>query len=282
MVGPPVRFALLGRPTFCSAVASRPSTRCVPVHQCSSGGCAALPVALNPARAPWFSSGSLASGDFLRFAASSAPRGPPMEGERNVVEQRYEAVMAVSRDGQTVAHVARVYGVSRQTLHKWLRRYDQPAWLGSLTALTGRRGRPVKLPRRSKLPSARCGGATRRGVGASPTNWRRRARPCRGPPCTASSCDSGSSSRTPVADAGGLQALGAESADGTVADGHRRRRDAHLGRGAEDGHRRRRRFSVSPSSGPTPSSRRECSSSGPTRPRSRSPCDQLGHAVHNS
>jgi transposase len=66
-----------------------------------------------------------------------------MEGERNVVEQRYEAV-AVSRDGQTVAHVARVYGVSRQTLHKWLRRYDQPAWLGSLTA-----HRPNRSPRQA-------------------------------------------------------------------------------------------------------------------------------------
>jgi len=34
--------------------------------------------------------------------------------------------------------------------------------------------------------------------------------------------------------------------------------------------------------GRVPSSRRECSSSGQTRPRSRSPRDQSGHIVHNS
>ncbi len=38
----------------------------------------------------------------------------------------------------------------------------------------------------------------------------------------------------------------------------------------------------SPSSGPVPSSRKECSSSGQTRPKPRSPRDQSGHAVHNS
>jgi transposase-like protein len=38
----------------------------------------------------------------------------------------------------------------------------------------------------------------------------------------------------------------------------------------------------SPSSGPAPSSRKECSSSGPTGPGPRSPRDQSGHAVHNS
>jgi len=47
-----------------------------------------------------------------------------MPVERNVVEQRYEAVMSVSRDRQTVAQAALVYGVSRQTLHKWVRRYE--------------------------------------------------------------------------------------------------------------------------------------------------------------
>ncbi|MHB1519162.1 MAG: hypothetical protein ACYCVN_09530 [Acidimicrobiales bacterium] len=41
-----------------------------------------------------------------------------MSVERNVVEQRYEAVMTVTRDGQTVARAARVCGVGRQTLHR--------------------------------------------------------------------------------------------------------------------------------------------------------------------
>jgi transposase len=53
-----------------------------------------------------------------------------MPVERNVVEQRYEAVMAVTRNGQTVAQAALVYGVSRQTLHKWVRRYEASGMAG--------------------------------------------------------------------------------------------------------------------------------------------------------
>ena len=41
----------------------------------------------------------------------------------NMVEQRYQAVLEVVRDGATVVDVARRSGVSRQTVHAWLRRY---------------------------------------------------------------------------------------------------------------------------------------------------------------
>jgi transposase InsO family protein len=43
--------------------------------------------------------------------------------ELGVVEQRYQAVLEVLNDGATVTGVARRYGVARQTVHGWLRRY---------------------------------------------------------------------------------------------------------------------------------------------------------------
>ena len=43
--------------------------------------------------------------------------------ELGLVEQRYQAVLEVLNDGATVTDVARRYGVARQTVHVWLRRY---------------------------------------------------------------------------------------------------------------------------------------------------------------
>src|SRR5881392_1047628 len=44
--------------------------------------------------------------------------------ELSVVEQRYQAVLAVIRDGVPVVEVASRFGVSRQAVHRWLRRYE--------------------------------------------------------------------------------------------------------------------------------------------------------------
>ena len=44
--------------------------------------------------------------------------------QRSVMEQRYEAVMAVLRDGEPVVEVASRFGVSRQSVHSWIRRYE--------------------------------------------------------------------------------------------------------------------------------------------------------------
>ena len=44
--------------------------------------------------------------------------------ELSVVEQRYQAVFAVIRDGVPVTEVADRFGVSRQAVHRWLRRYE--------------------------------------------------------------------------------------------------------------------------------------------------------------
>jgi len=60
--------------------------------------------------------------------------------ELGVAEQRYRAVLEVLDEGASVTDVARRYGVARQTVHGWLRRYVNgggwPGWWA------GRHGRP--------------------------------------------------------------------------------------------------------------------------------------------
>ena len=62
--------------------------------------------------------------------------------ELTVAEQRFNAVMEVVRDGLAVTEVAERYGVSRQTVHSWLRRYPN----GRLDALADRSYRPDSCP----------------------------------------------------------------------------------------------------------------------------------------
>jgi transposase len=59
-----------------------------------------------------------------------------------VVEQRYQAVLAVLEDGLAVTEVAEKMGVSRQSLHGWLRRYAA----GGLDGLADRSHRPRSCP----------------------------------------------------------------------------------------------------------------------------------------
>ena len=54
--------------------------------------------------------------------------------ELGVVEQRYRAVLEVLDEGASVTDVARRYGVARQTVHEWLRRYANEGGLGGLAA----------------------------------------------------------------------------------------------------------------------------------------------------
>lgn len=62
--------------------------------------------------------------------------------ELNVVEQRYRAVLDVL-EGASVIEVARRNGVTRQTVHEWLRRY---AGEGGLGGLADRSSRPASCP----------------------------------------------------------------------------------------------------------------------------------------
>jgi transposase InsO family protein len=61
--------------------------------------------------------------------------------ELGVVEQRYQAVLEVLA-GATVTEVARRYGVVRQTVHTWLRRYASDG----LAGLVDRSSRPGSCP----------------------------------------------------------------------------------------------------------------------------------------
>lgn len=62
--------------------------------------------------------------------------------ELTVAEQRYQAVMAVIGDGLTVSQAAEKTGVARQTLHRWLARYEAQG----LEGLVDRSHRPVRCP----------------------------------------------------------------------------------------------------------------------------------------
>jgi transposase len=62
--------------------------------------------------------------------------------ELSKVEQRYDAVLAVIRDGLTISEAALTYGVSRQSIYRWMQRYEQ----GGLAALAERSHRPRSCP----------------------------------------------------------------------------------------------------------------------------------------
>ena len=62
--------------------------------------------------------------------------------ELSVMEQRYQAVLAVVQDGWKVTEVAARLGVSRQSVHAWIARYEA----GGLAALADRAHRPTACP----------------------------------------------------------------------------------------------------------------------------------------
>jgi transposase InsO family protein len=59
--------------------------------------------------------------------------------ELSVMEQRYQAVLAVIQDGWKITEVADRLGVTRQAIHKWIARYEE----GGLAALADRSRRPA-------------------------------------------------------------------------------------------------------------------------------------------
>jgi transposase InsO family protein len=68
--------------------------------------------------------------------------------ELSVAEQRYQAVLAVIADGLSVSQAAGKAGVSRQTLHSWLARYE----VGGLDGLVDASHRPRSCPH--QMPAA--------------------------------------------------------------------------------------------------------------------------------
>jgi transposase InsO family protein len=68
--------------------------------------------------------------------------------ELGAVEQRYRAVLEVVDEGVSVTEVARRYGVVRQTVHTWLRRYAGEG----LGGLADRSPRPASCPHQMPAP----------------------------------------------------------------------------------------------------------------------------------
>ena len=62
--------------------------------------------------------------------------------EQTKVEQRYDAVVAVIRDGMSVTEAATVFGVTRQSVYRWMARYEE----GGLEGLADRSHRPHRVP----------------------------------------------------------------------------------------------------------------------------------------
>jgi transposase len=56
--------------------------------------------------------------------------------ELGVVEQRHAAVLEVL-DGVPVTEVAGRFGVSRQTVHRWLKRYAARGWDCQMACVNG-------------------------------------------------------------------------------------------------------------------------------------------------
>jgi len=67
--------------------------------------------------------------------------------ELGLVEQRFQAVLEVLNEGATVTDVARRYGVARQTVHGWLRRYAS----SGLAGLADRSSKPASCPHQTPV-----------------------------------------------------------------------------------------------------------------------------------
>ena len=62
--------------------------------------------------------------------------------EISKMEQRYDAVVAVMRDGFTVTEAAQKFGVCRESIYRWMKRYEE----GGLEALAEGSHRPKQIP----------------------------------------------------------------------------------------------------------------------------------------
>ncbi len=78
----------------------------------------------------------------------------------SVIEQRYQAVLAVIADGRGVGEVAPQFGVSRQSAHAWLCRYEDDG----LEGLANRSVKPKSMPhhrgRKCRGVARQCSGVT--------------------------------------------------------------------------------------------------------------------------
>jgi transposase-like protein len=66
--------------------------------------------------------------------------------ELGLVEQRYQAVLEVLNDGASVSEVAARFGVTRQSVHRWLRRYASGGLAGLVDQSTAPGSCPHQMP----------------------------------------------------------------------------------------------------------------------------------------
>jgi len=66
--------------------------------------------------------------------------------ELGLVEQRYQAVLEVLNDAVSVSEVAARFGVTRQSVHRWLRRYAVRGLAGLVDGLTAPGSCPHQMP----------------------------------------------------------------------------------------------------------------------------------------
>ena len=189
------------------------------------------------------------------------------------MEQRYDAVMEVLKEGRTVVEVAARYGVSRQSVHNWITRYQEEGIEALANRSSRPRGCPTRCPPRSRPGWCRCASLTRAGARRpSPFSFARagvdavpsasgikRALGHRGPV-----------SRPKEEKEEGVPALGKGPGDGALADGRGRRdplEGRHRAKGRDGGGRPR--ATASPPARPTSDleSRLRRTATGPRTPR---------------
>ena len=151
----------------------------------------------------------------------------PWMRELSVAEQRYRAVLEVIAEGRTVGEVAAQWGVTRQSVHGWLARYEAEG----LEGLADRSHRPVSCPHQMSgvvealvLELRRAHpywGARRIVIELARKKGRSAAFGARGLP--GAGPGRGDRPGSPAPPQAGLEALGARRADGVVADGRGRR-----------------------------------------------------------
>ena len=159
-----------------------------------------------------------------------------------MAEQRYQAVLAVISDGETVTDVAARFGVSRQTVHEWLAKYEA----GGLEGLADRSHRPGSCPHQMSAevevaiaelrPAHPSWGPRRLVFELAKRGWIAGAVGVGG----LSGVGAVEPDRPGRASAAGpeVEAVGTRDADGAVADGCRRRVRAgrwHPGQGVDRG-----------------------------------------------
>lgn len=88
--------------------------------------------------------------------------------ELGLVEQRVAAVLEVVNEGVAVAEVARRHGVTRQTVHRWLRRFAAEGMRG----LADRSSKPLGCPHQMGDRASVCRSSCRRVVARTAMEWK--------------------------------------------------------------------------------------------------------------